>query len=269
MFNKGLLLSGKIKLYNIIRGTVSNVSLSYSPQIDIKAGTTVNITVNANSGYQNPWVTVSKNDGTGNVTVSGSGSSRSFVMPKSDVTITAGASVIPTYSVSLHYSNGSLSASKTTGIKAGENVTIYASENANSFLDSIVVDGIGSTSNKSYTFRMPNRNVSVTGNFTVAGTHRVNVEVVVNKFTDIGTQSVSFNGSNIPIDIGSVNMTLTSGQRYTVEYSTTDSGVVLSNTISSGLKGYWEVLSGGTTDTKTFYAKPGITSGSINFALST
>ena len=129
MLNKGILLFGKEKLYNVYRGTVSNVSLSYSPQTDIKAGTRVNITVNANSGYQNPSVSVTKNDGTGSVTVSGSGSSRYFTMPKSDVTINASASVIPTYSVSGSASGGGISFSKTSGIRSGETITVYLSPN--------------------------------------------------------------------------------------------------------------------------------------------
>ena len=167
MLNKGILLGGKIKLYNIIRGSVSNVSLSYSPQTDIKAGTRVNITVNANGGYQNPWVTVSKNDGTGNVTVSGSGSSRYFTMPKSDVTITAGASVIPTYSVSGSASGGGISFSKTSGIRAGEVITVYLSPNSYYVLSSLTSSpSVGfSGSGNTRTFIMPSSNVRVTATF--------------------------------------------------------------------------------------------------------
>ena len=167
MLNKGLLLGKKIKLYNIIRGSVSNISLSYSPQTDIKAGTRVNITVNANSGYQNPWVTVSKNDGTGNVTVSGSGSSRYFTMPKSDVTITAGASVIPTYSVSGSASGGGISFSKTSGIRAGEVITVYLSPNSYYTLSSLTSSPSVSFSGRgnTRTFTMPNSNVRVTATF--------------------------------------------------------------------------------------------------------
>lgn len=173
MFNKGLLLGGKIKLYNIIRGSVSNVSLSYNPQTDIKAGTTVNITVNANSGYQNPWVTVSKNDGTGNVTVSGSGSNRSFIMPKSDVTITAGASVIPTYSVSGSASGGGISFSKTSGIRAGEVITVYLTPNTYHTLSSLTSNpSVGfSGSGNTRTFVMPNSNITVNATFVAQYTH--------------------------------------------------------------------------------------------------
>lgn len=167
MLNKGLLLGKKIKLYNIIRGSVSNVSLSYSPQTDIKAGTRVNITVNANGGYQNPWVTVSKNDGTGNVTVSGSGSNRYFTMPKSDVTITAGASVIPTYSVSGSASGGGISFSKTSGIRAGETITVYLSPNSYYTLSNLTSSPyVGfSGSGNTRTFTMPSSNVTVTATF--------------------------------------------------------------------------------------------------------
>lgn len=167
MLNKGILLAGKEKLYNVYRGTVSHVSLSYSPQTDIKAGTRVNITVNANSGYQNPSVSVTKNDGTGSVTVSGSGSSRYFTMPKSDVTINASASLIPTYSVSGSASGGGISFSKTSGIRAGETVTVYLSPNSYHTLSSLTsspsvsFSGSGNTR----TFRMPSSNVRVTATF--------------------------------------------------------------------------------------------------------
>ena len=169
MFNKELLMGSEIKLYNILRGSVSNVSLSYSPQVDIKAGTTVNITVNANSGYRNPWVTVSKNDGSGNVSVSGSGSNRSFVMPKSDVTITAGADRIPTYSISGSASGGSISFSKTSGIYAGETITVYLSPNSYYVLSglssnpSVSFSGSGNTR----TFTMPSSNVSISATFSL------------------------------------------------------------------------------------------------------
>lgn len=162
-----MLLGKKIKLYNIIRGSVSNVSLSYSPQTDIKAGTRVNITVNANSGYQNPSVSVTKNDGTGSVTVSGSGSSRYFTMPKSDVTINASASLIPTYSVSGSSSGGGISFSKTSGIRAGETVTVYLSPDSYYTLSSLTsspsvsFSGSGNTR----TFTMPSSNVTVTATF--------------------------------------------------------------------------------------------------------
>lgn len=173
MLNKGILLGEKIKLYNIIRGSVSNVSLSYSPQTDIKAGTTVNITVNANSGYQNPWVTVSKNDGTGNVTVNGSGSNRSFVMPKSDVTITAGASVIPTYSVFGNASGGGISFSKTSGIRAGEVITVYLTPNTYHTLSSLTSNpSVGfSGRGNTRTFVMPNSNITVNATFVAQYTH--------------------------------------------------------------------------------------------------
>lgn len=167
MFNKGILLGGKIKLYNIIRGSVSNVSLSYSPQTDIKAGTRVNITVTANSGYQNPSVSVTKNDGTGSVTVSGSGRSRYFTMPKSDVTINASASLIPTYSVSGRASGGNISFSKTSGIRSGETITVYLSPNSHYTLSSLTsspsVSFSGSDNTR--TFRMPSSNVRVTATF--------------------------------------------------------------------------------------------------------
>lgn len=178
MLNKGLLLGGKIKLYNIIRGSVSNVSLSYSPQTDIKAGTRVNVTVNANSGYQNPWVTVSKNDGTGNVTVSGSGSNRFFTMPKSDVTITAGASVIPTYSVSGSASGGGISFSKTSGIRAGEIITVYLSPNSYYALSSLTSSPHVSFSGRgnTRTFTMPNSNVRITATFVAQYTNTINVD---------------------------------------------------------------------------------------------
>lgn len=201
MFNKELLMGSKIKLYNIIRGSVSNVSLSYSPQVDIKAGTTVNITVNANSGYRNPWVTVSKNDGSGNVSVSGSGSNRSFVMPKSDVTITAGADRIPTYSVSGSASGGSISFSKTSGIYEGETITVYLSPNSYYVLSGLSSNpSVGfSGSGNTRTFTMPSSNVSISATFVAPSnsgsayfSYRLRQEVSGDgDVTDIGTYTLT------------------------------------------------------------------------------
>lgn len=171
MLNKGFLLGGNRRwLYHIVNVSVSNVSLSYPPQTDIKAGTRVNITVTANGDYQNPWVAVSKNDGTGNVTVSGSGSSRYFTMPKSDVTITAGASLIPTYSVSGSASGGGISFSETSGIRAGEVITVYLSPNSSHTLSSLTSSPYVSFSGSgdTRTFTMPSSNVSVTATFVPA-----------------------------------------------------------------------------------------------------
>lgn len=209
MLNKGILLSGKEKLYNVYRGTVSNVSLSYSPQTDIKAGTRVNITVNANSGYQNPSVSVTKNDGTGSVTVSGSGSSRYFTMPKSDVTINASASLIPTYSVSGSASGGGISFSKTSGIRAGETVTVYLSPNSYYTLSSLTsspsvsFSGSGNTR----TFKMPSSNVRVTAKFVANYTHLITLGT---RSLNMG-QLVEVGFDNFNANFGSISPTTVRG----------------------------------------------------------
>lgn len=224
--NKKLLMGAQEKLYNIIRGTVSNVSLSYSPQTDIKAGTRVNITVTANSGYQNPSVSVTKNDGTGSVTVSGSGSSRYFTMPKSDVTINASASLIPTYSVSGSASGGGISFSKTSGIRAGETVTVYLSPNSYYVLSSLTsspsvsFSGSGNTR----TFKMPSSNVRVTATF-VQYTHKIVVgtKTYNNIRTEWGWQPYSGIGSFSPVAIppyGDAQMLYTEYSVYTKRYDT-------------------------------------------------
>lgn len=226
MLNKDLLLSKKIKLYNIIRGSVSNVSLSYSPQTDIKAGTRINITVNANGGYQNPSVSVTKNDGTGSVTVSGSGSNRYFTMPKSDVTINASASLIPTYSVSGSASGGGISFSKTSGIRAGEVITVYLSPNSSYILTSLTsspsvsFSGSGNTR----TFTMPSSNVSVTATF-VQYTHRITVGTITidNVRTEWGWHPQSGLGSFSPVAIppyGDAQLLYTDYSVYTKQYRT-------------------------------------------------
>ena len=226
MLNKDLLLSKKIKLYNIIRGSVSNVSLSYSPQTDIKAGTRINITVNANGGYQNPSVSVTKNDGTGSVTVSGSGSNRYFTMPKSDVTINASASLIPTYSVSGSASGGGISFSKTSGIRAGEVITVYLSPNSSYILTSLTsspsvsFSGSGNTR----TFTMPSSNVSVTATF-VQYTHRITVGTITidNVRTEWGWHPQFGLGSFSPVAIppyGDARTLYTDYSVYTKQYRT-------------------------------------------------
>lgn len=88
-------------------------------------------------------------------------------MPKSDVTINASASLIPTYSVSGSSSGGGISFSKTSGIRAGETVTVYLSPNSYYTLSSLTsspyVDFSGSGNTR--TFTMPSSNITVTATF--------------------------------------------------------------------------------------------------------
>lgn len=154
--------------YNISVNTPSNGTVTANPT-KAKEGATVTLTINPNAGYE--LETISATDGDNQaVTLNGSGNTRTFTMPASDVTVSATfkASV---YTVSVSsVSNGSIAAN-TTSATMGETVTLTITPDSRYELGSIsVVDGSGQTvtlsgSGNTRTFTMPANNVTVTGSF--------------------------------------------------------------------------------------------------------
>ena len=151
-----------------ISNEITNGTITANPT-KAKEGATVTLTINPNTGYE--LETISATDGDNQaVTLNGSGNTRTFTMPASDVTVSATfkASV---YTVSVSsVSNGSIAAN-TTSATMGETVTLTISPNNGYELGSLsVVDGsgtavqVGGTGN-TRTFTMPANNVTVTGNF--------------------------------------------------------------------------------------------------------
>ena len=169
MLNNELLLSGRSK-FSISTNVSSGGSVSISPQGKQYAGTLMTVTCSPSSAYQFSSISIVKQDGTtvGYTTVT-SGSRYTFIMPSGNVTVNVNYSLIPTYSISLSASGGSVSASKTSGIRAGERITLTLSPNAYYVLSSIStspnvsLSGSGNTR----TFTMPSSNVNVSVRFVV------------------------------------------------------------------------------------------------------
>ena len=83
--------------------------------------TTVTLTVSPEAGYQLKSLTV-KDAANADVTVSGTGTSRSFTMPASNVTVSAEFEPLPVYSVTFH-ANGGSPAPESQNVTEGGSVT--------------------------------------------------------------------------------------------------------------------------------------------------
>lgn len=81
------------KFYNVYTQSTSNGSFSVNPQNKILKGTTITINCHPNNYYQVSNVTVTRSKG-GNVSVSGSGNTRTFIMPNDDVTVSVSFSQV-------------------------------------------------------------------------------------------------------------------------------------------------------------------------------
>ena len=167
MLNIDLLLCGRQK-FSVSTNVSSGGSVSVSPQGKQYAGTLMTVTCSPNSAYQFSSISIVKQDGTTvSYTTVTSGSRYTFIMPSSNVTVNVNYSLIPTYSISLSASGGSVRANKTSGIRAGETITLTMTPNAYYVLSSIstnpnvALSGSGNTR----TFTMPSSNVTVSATF--------------------------------------------------------------------------------------------------------
>lgn len=188
MLNNELLLSGRPK-FSISTNVSSGGSISIYPQGKQYAGTLITVTCSPSSAYQFSSISIVKQDGTtvGYTTVT-SGSKYTFIMPSSNVTVNVNYSLIPTYSISLSASGGSISANKTSGIRAGERITLTLTPNSY-----YVLSGISTSPNVSLsgsgntrTFTMPSSNVRVTATFVSGYTLMVTVGVMRSNITIYG-----------------------------------------------------------------------------------
>ena len=177
MLNNALILLAKVRYSITVRNT-SGGSVSVSPQGKQYAGTLITVTCSPSSDYQFSSISIVKQDGT---TVSyntvTSGSKYTFVMPSNSVTVNVNYSRIPTYSISLNASGGSVRASKTSGIRAGEVITLTLTPNWGYQYSSLTLNGASLTTNNgsSATFTMPSNNVTVNAVFTAWFTHTLTI----------------------------------------------------------------------------------------------
>jgi hypothetical protein len=157
--------------YSVTVNAASNGSVAADPA-SAEAGTNITLTISADEGHQLKTLTVK--DGSGaDITVSGTGTSRTFVMPASNVTVSAEFEELPpgSYSVTVNEaSNGSVAADPASA-EAGVSVTLTISADAGYQLKTLTVkdasnaDITVSGTETSRTFTMPPSNVTVSAEF--------------------------------------------------------------------------------------------------------
>lgn len=176
MLNNKLIIANAKFAVNI--GSHSNGSISVSPTGKQLPGTIITITLSANTHYQFSSVSVTKaSGGTVNLTTVTAGSKYTFKMPAANVTINASFSALPTYSVSINASGGSVRASKTSGIYAGEKITLTCTPNNYYALSNITSPQVSlSGSGNTRTFTMPSKNVTINATFVATYTNMINVD---------------------------------------------------------------------------------------------
>ena len=132
-------------------------------------GVTVTLTATPSTGYMLDTLTVKS--GSTDVTVSGTGNVRTFLMPAGDVTVTATFKVIPptTYKITVNAAtNGAVTSDKTTAA-AGETVTLTVTPASGYELNTLKVNNgdvtVTEVSTNKYTFTMPAKAVTVAATF--------------------------------------------------------------------------------------------------------
>ena len=124
--------------YSITIGETENGHISVLPIGDVTAGTTVTITATPKEGYKLSAITVTGADET-NGEVSGSGNTRTFVMPEQNVTVSATFAEIETVEATITSTTGfatfcSDKALDFTGINAVEAYSANTVEDGNVYL---------------------------------------------------------------------------------------------------------------------------------------
>jgi hypothetical protein len=198
-------------MYSVTIGSFTGGSVTSDKESGAKAGETVTLTVNPNSGYQLA-VDSLKVDG-GTVTVTNTSSNTwTFTMPTNHVTVTAQFTAINyTINTSGPFVNGTVSASPTS-TTVGTGVTLTASPNSGYQLESITVTETSgsntvtpSGSGNSWTFNMPAYNVTVAATFSA-----INYAITIPSFAN-----GSVSASHISATVGTeVTLTVTPGQGF-------------------------------------------------------
>ena len=205
--------------YTVSIDSSTNGSLSVDNSTPI-FGTTITITAAPSSGYETSTITVTEGGGAA-VPVSGTGNTRTFIMPATNVTVsgtfTASGPSSYTVSVDSGLSNGSLSTDESSATE-GSTITITASPDTGYETSTITVteDGGGtvavSGTGDSRTFTMPATNVTVSGTFTAAS-YTVSVDSLPSNGSFSVDKSSATEGSTVTItaspDSGYETLTVT------------------------------------------------------------
>ena len=158
MLNKAIL--GSRPTFRITVSTGAGGTASVNKQYAAE-GETVTISISPHSNYVIGSVSVP------GVSVSGSGYTRTFVMPSKAVTVSVSFSyVAPSYSISLSTGSGGTARLSTTSATAGTRVYIYITPSTGYEISSVSASGASvSGSGTTYYFTMPSRSVSVSVSF--------------------------------------------------------------------------------------------------------
>ena len=186
-----------VKEYKVTAATVDNGTVTVDPTAAVE-GTVVTVTVKAADNYQlkADSLTYSYKSGEDTKTekLTLTDGKATFKMPAADVTVSAEfeAVKVETYSVTTNSTEyGKVTADKTTGVKAGETVTLTVEPVDNdSMLTKLAENGLAIKDSKdtvisykagekanTYTFTMPADNVTVTPQFTIVE-YGITTEVV-------------------------------------------------------------------------------------------
>ena len=182
----------EVKKYNVtVADTVENGTVGVEPKTAAaKDAVTVTVTPNTNFKYTDGSLKATYTDGGTKKeindfkAVDGKENTYTFEMPAADVTVSAAfeAVEVKTYSVTINSSdNGTVTADKTTDLKAGDTVTLTVSPADDSYkLAQLAENGLvikaGENTDiqyktvekgKTYTFEMPAADVTVTAQFTI------------------------------------------------------------------------------------------------------
>ncbi|MBQ3671712.1 MAG: DUF1566 domain-containing protein [Treponema sp.] len=153
-----------------ISDSITNGTVTAS-KTKAEAGEEITLTVTPSDGYAPDTLTV-KDAGGADVTVT----ANKFTMPAKNVTVSAVFKVATvTYSVTVDgaITGGAVGSDKTTGVSAGETVTLTITRDGGKVLDALTVkdasnNAVATTAvvaGTTYTFTMPESNVSVTATF--------------------------------------------------------------------------------------------------------
>ena len=161
-----------------INYTITKVAPATGGSISCNPSATYNQTVNLSTlpetGYECSSLTVTKTSG-GTVTVNGTGDTRSFIMPAENVTITA-SFTMTNYSVSVGtFTNGSITASKTSNAHYRDAITLtiapaagyeLSTISASTASGNVTLNGEGKVNGSTRTFTMPAANITISATFT-------------------------------------------------------------------------------------------------------
>lgn len=168
MLNKAIL--GSRPTFRITVSAGSGGTASVNKQYAAE-GETVTISISPYSNYVIGSVSVP------GATVSGSGYTRTFVMPSKAVTVSVSFSYVePSYSISISAGTGGTASLSTYSATAGSRVYIYVSPSTGYEVASVSASGVSvSGSGTTYYFTMPSRSVSVSVSFVMYATHTIKI----------------------------------------------------------------------------------------------